>query len=70
MDNKQNKFNKIKKCELKYPNQSKQLFPHNFNNLNNLKSSKYFTISNSENQIKKALTKYRENNSKKKIIII
>ena len=70
MDNKQNKFNKIKKCELKYPNQPKQLFPHNFNNLNNLKSSKYFTISNSENQIKKALTKYRENNSKKKIIII
>ena len=65
MENKQNKFNKIKKCELKYPNQSKQLFPHNFNNLNNLKSSKYFTISNSENQIKKALTKYRENNSKK-----
>ena len=65
MDNKQNKFNKIKKCELKYPNQSKQLFPHNFNNLNNIKSSKYFTISNSENQIKKALTKYRENNSKK-----
>ena len=65
MDNKQNKFNKIKKCEIKYPHQSKQLFPHNFHNLNNLKSSKYFTISNSENQIKKALTKYRENNSKK-----
>ena len=65
MDNKQNKFNKINKCEIKF---SKQLFPHNFNNLNNLKTAKYFTISNSESQIKKALTKYRENNYKKNII--
>ena len=62
MDNTHIKFNNIKKCEIK---KSKQLFPHNFNNLNNLKSAKYFSIPNSENQIKKALTKYRENYNKK-----
>ena len=63
MENKQNKFNKIKKCEIKI---SKQLFLHN--NINNLKSAKYFTFSdNNNNDIKKALTKYREINNKKKI---
>ena len=63
MGNKQNKFNKIKKCEIKI---SKQLFLHN--NINNLKSAKYFTFSdNNNNDIKKALTKYREINNKKKI---
>ena len=63
MDNKQNKFNKIKKCEIKFSNKS--IFLHNCNNLNNLKSVKYFNATSSESQIKKALTKYREDNSKK-----
>ena len=62
MENKQNKIRGIKKCEIKSP---KQLFPHNKNTFNNLKSSKYFNTINSENQIKKALNKYRENNFKK-----
>ena len=63
MENKKNKFNKIKKCEIKFSN--KNIIMHNCNNLNNLKSLKYFNNSDSENQIKNALTKYRENNLKK-----
>ena len=55
--------NKIKKCEIKFSNKS--IFLHNCNNLNNLKSVKYFNATSSESQIKKALTKYREDNSKK-----
>ena len=62
MENKKNKFNKIKKCEIKFSN--KNIIMHNCNNLNNLKSLKYFN-NDSENQIKNALTKYRENNLKK-----
>ena len=65
MDNRQNKINKIKKCEIKFS--KKNIFLHNCNNLNNLKSVKYFNNTDSENQIKKALTKYRENNLKKNI---
>ena len=63
MENKKNKFNKIKKCEIKFSN--KNIIMHNCNNLNNLKSLKYFNNTDSENQIKNALTKYRENNLKK-----
>ena len=63
MENKKNKFNKIKKCEIKFSN--KNIILHNCNNLNNLKSLKYFNNTDSENQIKNALTKYRENNLKK-----
>ena len=63
MENKKNKFNKIKKCEIKFSN--KNIILHNCNNLNNLKSLKYFNNTDSENQIKTALTKYRENNLKK-----
>ena len=63
MENKKNKFNKIKKCEIKFSN--KNIITHNRNNLNNLKSLKYFNNTDSENQIKNALTKYRENNLKK-----
>jgi len=63
MEKKKNKFNKIKKCEINFP--TKNILLHNCNNLNNLKTSKYFTNSDSENTTKKALTKYRENISKK-----
>ena len=63
MEKKKNKFNKIKKCEIIFP--TKNILLHNCNNLNNLKTSKYFTNSDSENTTKKALTKYRENISKK-----
>ena len=62
MEKKQNNnYNKIKKCEKK--NITKEI-PKFHTNHNNFKSSKYFTIDNSENQIKKALTKYREKISK------
>ena len=61
MENRQNKIHLIKKCDNKF---SKQLFLHN-NNFNNLKSSKYFNTANSENQMKKALSIYRETNLKK-----
>ena len=62
---KKNKYNKIKKYEIKFSNKNKIL--HNCNNLNNLKSLKYFNNTDSENQIKIALKKYRENNLKKNI---
>ena len=63
MEKKQNKYNKIKKCEINFPN--KKILLHNCNNLNNLKTTKYFTNCDSENETKKAITKYRENISKK-----
>ena len=58
MDDKPQKYNKIKRCD---KHNNKKLFPHN-TNLNNLKTNKYFTYDDDNNSMKKALTKYREKN--------
>ena len=59
MDDESKKYNKIKKCDKKGP---KILFPHE-TIINKKKFSDYFTINNDDNSMKKALTKYRENNN-------
>ena len=48
----------MKKCDL-HKNSNK--IPH-YSNLNNFKSNKYFTINIDKNSMKRALTKYRQNN--------
>ena len=58
MDDSQKKYNSIKKCD-RIQNNNK--IPH-YSNLNNFKSNKYFTINIDKNSMKRALTKYRQNN--------
>ena len=59
MDDNTEKYNKIKECDRKGP---KILFPHETVS-NKIRYKKYFTIDNDDNPMKKALTKYRENNN-------
>ena len=58
MDDSSKKYNSIKKCDI-HKNSNK--IPH-YSNLNNFKSNKYFTINIDKNSMKRALTKYRQNN--------